>query len=125
MKLNYKQKILYNIIFTDHINSLDSYVTNTFQHGSYLSGSDWSSRMYLETTAESFLACKAICYYHETNKCKIFAYSNQKCYLGDPSGTYTVVSSQYSSKMYGDYGNSFTDNQLTKYYPVSHVFTVL
>ena len=101
------KRFQYIIIFADHINSLDSYVTNTFQHGNYLPGSDWSSRMYFETAAESFLACKAMCYYHQTNKCKLFAYNSGKCYLGDPSGTYTAVSSGEYSYIYGDYGNFF------------------
>ena len=90
------------------MSSLGNYVTISYRGGSYLPASDWPSKMYLEKTAQSSSACRAMCFFDID--CKIYTFNNYKCYLGDPSGTYTVVSSQYSSKMYGDYGNSFKDN---------------
>ena len=86
------------------MSNLGSYVTTSYRSGNNLPSSDWSSRMYLEITAQSHSACRAMCFY-DIN-CIIYTYYNYKCYLGDPGGTYAAVSSQKSLTIYGDYGNS-------------------
>ena len=86
------------------MSSLGNYVTISYRGGSYLPASDWPSKMYLEKTAQSSSACRAMCFY-DIN-CIIYTYYNYKCYLGDPGGTYAAVSSQKSLTIYGDYGNS-------------------
>ena len=106
----YLQIYISFIFLQDHINNLGSYITIDFDEGSQLPGHDWATKMYWETTAESWKVCRAMCHYHHTTVCKIFAYSNQRCYLGDPSGTYhTILSGEYL-KVNGDYGNFSKDH---------------
>ena len=81
-------------------------MTVDFQQGNSLPGSDWSQRMYLETIAESFEVCRAMCYFHDIVPCKLFAYDNPKCYFGDPLGEYSTVSSDATLYIQGDYGKS-------------------
>lgn len=59
--------------------------------------------MYLETTAESFEMCRAICHYHHTSRCIIFAFTNPGCYLGDPLGDFNTITATANVYVWGDY----------------------
>ncbi len=93
------------VIISAHYKSLGDYIT-AYKQGSSLPGSDWSRRMYLETTAFDFEQCQLMCYFHHTQKCTIFAFAAPNCYLGEPLGDYSIVSASATVHVYGLYSEN-------------------